>query len=92
LADGTLTHDAVFHSNGHGALMLDTRPVPLDFLAVVGPRRGVLLHSAHRPYFATPYGDMMLAGCYGLVRAYAELNPAAAPEINRVLDAARETV
>lgn len=92
LADGTLTHDAVFHSNGHGALMLDTRPVPLDFLAVVGPRRGTLLNSAHRPYFATPYGDMMLAGCYGLVRAYAELNPTAAPEISRALDAARETV
>jgi hypothetical protein len=51
-----------------------------------------LLHSRFRPYFATPYGDMMLAGCYGLVRAYAELNPAAAPEITRALDAARETV
>ncbi len=89
LANGTLTHDAVFHSNGHGALMLDSRPVPLDFLAVVGPRRGVLLHSSYHPYFATPYGDMMLAGCYGLVRAYAELNPDAAPEVNRALAAAR---
>ncbi|MDE3091541.1 MAG: DUF1786 domain-containing protein [Chloroflexota bacterium] len=99
LADGTLTHDAIFNSTGHGALLFDHRAQPLDpspgsgqsFLAVVGPRRGLLLHSRYRPYFATPYGDMMLAGCYGLVRAYAELNPDAAPEINRALDAARET-
>lgn len=96
LADGTLSHDAVFNSKGHGALVFDGRAQPLDpsqgFLAIVGPRRGILLHSRYRPYFATPYGDMMLAGCYGLVRAYAELNPAVAPAITRALDAARETV
>ncbi len=34
----------------------------------------------------------MLAGCYGLVRAYAELNPDAEPEISRTLDAARQVV
>jgi len=100
LADGTLTHDAVFNSQGHGALLLDRRAQPLDpspgsgqsFLAIVGPRRGLLLHSRYRPYFATPYGDMMLAGCYGLVRAYGELNPGAAPEISHALDATREVV
>ncbi len=92
LAAGTLTHAAVFNSNGHGAVLFDTRPQALDFLAVVGPRRGVLLNSPQHPYFATPYGAMMLAGCYGLVRAYAELNPDAAPEITRALDAAREIV
>ncbi len=92
LANGTLTHDAVFNSQGHGALLLDTRSIPLDFLAVVGPRRGVLARSRFHPYFATPYGDMMLAGCFGLVRAYAALNPSAAPEINRALEAAREIV
>jgi len=90
LADGTLTHDAVFNSQGHGALMLDARAQPLDFLAVVGPRRGMLARSRYRPYFAAPYGDMMLAGCFGLVRAYALLNPDAASEIDRALDAARE--
>ncbi len=100
LADGTLTHDAVFNSQGHGALMFDTRAQPLDpspgsgqsFLAIVGPRRGMLLNSRYRPYFATPYGDMMLAGCFGLARAYAELNPNAREEIERALDAAREVV
>jgi uncharacterized protein (DUF1786 family) len=100
LADGTLTHNAVFNSNGHGAFMFDQRPQPLDpspgsgqgFLAIVGPRRGVLLNSRYRPYFATPYGDMMLAGCFGLVRAYAMLNPNATEEITRSFDKAREIV
>ena len=100
LADGTLTHAAIFNSQGHGAFLFDHNSIPLDpssnsgqgFLAVVGPRRGVLLNSKFRPYFATPYGDMMLAGCYGLVRAYAALNPNVAPEINSALDRARETV
>ena len=92
LADGTLSHNAVFNSNGHGAFMFDLRPQPLDFLAIVGPRRGVLLNSRYRPYFATPYGDMMLAGCFGLARAYAMLNPNAAEEITRTFDRAREIV
>lgn len=98
LADGTLTNDAVFNSQGHGAWMLDARAQPLDpvpgaaqsFLTVVGPRRGMLARSRYRPYFAAPYGDMMLAGCFGLVRAYAMLNPDAAEEIGRALDAARQ--
>ncbi|HEX9333446.1 MAG TPA: DUF1786 domain-containing protein [Anaerolineales bacterium] len=28
-----------------------------------------------RPYFATPYGDMMIAGCFGLLAATAEVMP-----------------
>ncbi len=92
LADGTLTHDAIFNSQGHGAIIFDAPAIPLEFLAIVGPRRGMLLHSRLRPYFATPYGDMMLAGCFGLVRAYAELNENARAEINRALEVAREIV
>jgi uncharacterized protein (DUF1786 family) len=92
LADGRLTHAAIFNSSGHGALLLNEQSIPLDFLTVVGPRRSKLARSRLRPYFAAPYGDMMLAGCYGLVRAYAQLQPASAPEINRALDAAREIV
>ncbi|MGB8648055.1 MAG: DUF1786 family protein [Anaerolineae bacterium] len=91
LVAGTLTHAAIFNSQGHGALILDRRGAPVDFYAVVGPRRGLLLHSALHPYFAVPYGDMMLAGAYGLVRAYADLNPNARDEIEHALAAARET-
>lgn len=89
LSEGTLTHDAVFNSQGHGAVMFDTRPQPFDFLAVTGPRRSILLHSRLNPYFAVPYGDMMLAGDFGLLHAYADLNPDRADEIESALAASR---
>ena len=46
----------------------------VGFLSVIGPMRGVLEGSKLRPYFATPHGSMMLAGPFGLVRAWAEKN------------------
>ncbi len=85
LADGTLTNDDVFYSQGHGALLFDSQPQPLSFLAITGPRRGMLLHSPLNPYFAVPYGDMMLAGDFGLLHAYADLNPDTADEIESAL-------
>lgn len=89
LADGTLTNDAVFYSQGHGAVMFDTRPQPLDFLAVTGPRRGMLLNSPLKPYFAVPFGDMMLAGDFGMLHAYADLHPEVADEIEGALARSR---
>lgn len=89
LADGTLTNEAVFDSQGHGAIMFDTRAQSLDFLAVTGPRRSMLLHSELKPYFAVPYGDMMLAGAFGLLHAYADLNPNARDEIENALAKSR---
>lgn len=85
LADGTLRHETVFADHGHGALVYSKRPLPLppdDWgVAVVGPRRNLLRGSALRPYFAVPFGDMMLAGCFGLLRALADLRPDLAGEI-----------
>ncbi|MBN1886402.1 MAG: hypothetical protein JW850_00365 [Thermoflexales bacterium] len=81
LAAGTLSHQAVFDHMGHGALMLDTRPRPIERLVVTGPRWGMLRGSALHPYYAVPYGDMMLAGCYGLLRACANAWPELAEEI-----------
>ena len=81
LAAGTLTHQEVFADMGHGALMLDARPAPLDFLAVTGPRWSLIRGSTLNPYLAVPYGDMMMAGNYGLLRAYAEHMPEAAGAI-----------
>ncbi len=40
------------------------------------PRSTVL-----RPYFATPFGDMMIAGCFGLLAATAEILPDVAEPI-----------
>jgi uncharacterized protein (DUF1786 family) len=85
LADGTLTHEALFADRGHGALIFDRQPAPLDFLAVTGPRRGLLKGSRYRPYMAVPYGDMMMTGCWGIVRALAESWPERGEEIGAAL-------
>jgi hypothetical protein len=76
---------------GHGALVLDPRPAPLDVLTVTGPRWSLLRGSALNPYFAAPYGDMMMAGNYGLLRAYAEHVPEAAEAINARLHLGQRT-
>jgi hypothetical protein len=77
LATGTLTREEVFDDQGHGALILDDHTwEPGSYsLVVTGPRRTMLSSSDLHPYFAVPYGDMMLAGCYGLVVAIAERCP-----------------
>jgi uncharacterized protein (DUF1786 family) len=81
LAAGTLTHEAVFDDHGHGALLYTEDPMPVDFMGVTGPRRRMMRSSRHGPYFAVPYGDMMIAGCFGLVHACAGLVPDWAEEI-----------
>jgi uncharacterized protein (DUF1786 family) len=84
LADGTLTNDEVFADSGHGALILQ-QPVAKEqafpFLSVTGPRRALLSGSTLQPYNATPHGDMMLAGCFGLLRALTEHRQDMAPFI-----------
>jgi uncharacterized protein (DUF1786 family) len=79
LADGSLKHGDVFDDNGHGALIYEERPLDLkkgEFgLAVSGPRRNLMRGSNLRPYFAVPFGDMMIAGCFGMLAAVADLVP-----------------
>jgi uncharacterized protein (DUF1786 family) len=77
LADSTLKHEDVFGDQGHGALIYDPQPASSEgrIVAVTGPRRAMMVGSAHKPYFAVPYGDMMIAGCFGLVRAFADVYP-----------------
>lgn len=85
LALGNLTHQEIFNSNGHGAVMFETQPISLDFLAITGPRRNFLRGSRLKPYQATPFGDMMLTGSYGLVRACTALIPDWAEAIDATL-------
>ncbi|HEY63905.1 MAG TPA: DUF1786 domain-containing protein [Caldilineae bacterium] len=85
LAEGSITHERIFADHGHGAVVLDPAPVPLDFLAVTGPRRGMLVGSQLPVYFAVPHGDQMLAGCFGLIRAVADLEPEWANPIEAAL-------
>ena len=86
LIAGTLAQQEVFDSKGHGVFYADQassggRP----FLAVTGPQRGRLRGSRLRPYFATPHGDMMISGCFGLVLAFATRYPQHREEIERAL-------
>ncbi len=83
LADGTLTNEEVFNTSGHGALILNDddsggSDKAFPFLAVTGPRREMLRGSLLHPYEATPHGDMMLAGCFGLLRALVDHEPSMA--------------
>ncbi|MEX2081063.1 MAG: DUF1786 family protein [Dehalococcoidia bacterium] len=80
MADGTLTNDEVFRSKGHGAHHADrclvNAAVPA-MVAATGPQRSKIRGSELNPYFAAPFGDMMISGCFGLLRGFAEVYPEA---------------
>jgi uncharacterized protein (DUF1786 family) len=86
LADGSLTHDDIFEDHGHGALIYATEPLPMsggDFgIAVTGPRRSMMRDSTLRPYYAVPFGDMMITGCFGLLAAAGDVYPELGEKIN----------
>lgn len=87
LAAGTLSNQAVFDDMGHGALQVGLVSAPPELLTVIGPRRALLDGSRLHPYLAVPHGDMMLAGCFGLLRALAARVPAYSPAIEEQLGA-----
>ncbi len=72
---GELTSDEVRADGGHGAV-LAAHAASRDLLAlpliVTGPRRGLLAGSGLPLDYAAPHGDMMLTGCFGLLRALRE--------------------
>ena len=93
LADGSLKHQDVFDDMGHGALIYSDERFEFgkdDFdIVVTGPRRSLFnLQSkienqkSIRPYFAVPFGDMMIAGCFGLLAATADVLPDLAETIH----------
>jgi uncharacterized protein (DUF1786 family) len=65
LREGTLTGGEIFNDGGHGAAV--RRPMQREAIAVTGPNRARLLPDAHQ---ASPHGDMMLTGCFGLVEVW----------------------
>ncbi|MBN8582611.1 MAG: DUF1786 domain-containing protein [Anaerolineae bacterium] len=90
LADGSLKHQDVFDDMGHGALMYSNEPFEFgkdEFdVVVTGPRRNMFSgNPALKPYFSVPFGDMMIAGCFGLLAATAEILPELAEPIQRSL-------
>lgn len=90
----TLTHEEVFGDQGHGAFLLTDEALssveaPFD-VAVTGPRWAMMKTAPMTAHFATPFGDMMLAGCYGLVKAVGDKLPDYRDEISAALDQSRE--
>jgi uncharacterized protein (DUF1786 family) len=89
LAEGSLTNASIFADQGHGALVYHA--APLEFpanefgVAVTGPRRSLMAASTLRPYFCAPFGDMMIAGCFGLLAATAYLLPETSAAIHSTL-------
>ena len=88
----SLKHEDVFNDMGHGALMYSEEKFEFgkdEFNVVVtGPRRSMFqpIHPSREaaslhPYFAVPFGDMMIAGCFGLLAATAEVIPELAEPI-----------
>jgi uncharacterized protein (DUF1786 family) len=79
LAAGTLRNEEVYNQLGHGALVYSQEPFDLNTpgtnLVVTGPRRSMLKDSSLRPYFAAPFGDMMITGCFGLLAAVGDVIP-----------------
>ncbi len=93
LANGSLKHTDIFDDMGHGALVYGQEPLELgkgDFdIIVTGPRRSLFTNSQFTnfltPYFAAPFGDMMLSGNFGLLAAAADLLPNLAEPIRTSL-------
>lgn len=85
LIDSSLENREVFEDHGHGAhIFRPNKGAP--FLAITGPQRGMLRDSPLDAHFAAPHGDMMLTGCFGLVRAFAGKVPEWREEIEKTLD------
>jgi uncharacterized protein (DUF1786 family) len=66
---GKTRHEAVLKSGGHGCAYHPEGLSGFDFefVVVTGPQRA--LAEGLGWFFASPFGNMMLVGCFGLVRA-----------------------
>jgi uncharacterized protein (DUF1786 family) len=76
LARHELSHDEVFNSKGHGTFYTDGEAASGQLVAVTGPQREKVRGHGLDTYFAAPHGDMMVSGCFGLLRGFAGRYPA----------------
>lgn len=68
LRSGKITNEEVYNERGHGAIYCPGfKPGGFDYICATGPRRKIARGFAH---FAAPHGDMMMTGCFGLVKAW----------------------
>ncbi|PVX26206.1 MAG: hypothetical protein CW716_06495 [Candidatus Bathyarchaeum sp.] len=70
-AEGKLSNDQVFGDNGHGMFYLKEAPgfSCIQKVVVTGPNRNILADTDLDVHFATPGGDVMMSGTFGLVEA-----------------------
>jgi uncharacterized protein (DUF1786 family) len=72
LSAGALSNDEIYQDGGHGAWI--SRPEELsgekeiELISVTGPNRQLAYGAGY--YQAAPHGNMMLTGCFGLLKAY----------------------
>lgn len=69
---GRLENVAVFEDGGHGCVSVSDLPRGFERTVVLGPQRS-LLEGAGLEFLA-PGGDMMLAGCFGLLKGWRALS------------------
>ncbi len=71
---GHVRHEDVLGDGGHGCAYHPggIPDLPFDAIAVTGPRRA--MSDGLGWTLAAPFGNMMLSGCYGLVRAFHLVN------------------
>lgn len=77
--EGSLTQAEVFESKGHGAMHADrslaANGISIPTITATGPQRSRLRGTSLRSHFAAPFGDMMISGCFGLLRGFTDVFP-----------------
>jgi len=66
---GEISNDEVFERGGHGAVIFHPHPLPDLSIKVTGPHREIFRDTGLPFKFAAPYGNMMMTGPIGLIRA-----------------------
>jgi uncharacterized protein (DUF1786 family) len=69
LRQARLSDKEIYADGGHGCLIHPSllQGLLFNFVTITGPNRHLASNSGY--YFAVPYGDMMLTGCFGLLAA-----------------------
>lgn len=72
LSAGTLSNEEIYQDGGHGAWISRTEELSgekeIELISVTGPNRQLADRAGY--YQTAPHGNMMLTGCFGLLKAY----------------------
>jgi uncharacterized protein (DUF1786 family) len=85
LVNRTLQKEEIWNRGGHGVFIKKKGEKP--FIVTSGPRRLLMSNSKLTPHFASPFGSMMLVGCFGLFLGLSTKFANLRDEIDQVLTA-----